>query len=135
MTICPRVVSLKGPGNTIRVPVRVCNLSAKVLEIPPKAVLCSLKSVDVVDTWTPEPTQEQKSSTVFEGLSDQIDRENLSSEQYTKAERLLNNWSDIFSTGPTDLGKTDLVKHKINFTDKPHLKNLIEEYLLQYTKR
>ena len=122
LTICPRVVSLKGPGNTIRVPVRACNLSAKVIEIPPKAVLCSLKSVDVVDTWTPEPTQEQKSSTVVEGLSDQIDGENLSSEQYTKAERLLNNWSDIFSTGLTDLGKTDLVKHKINLTDNTPFK-------------
>ena len=135
LTICPRVVSLKGPGSTIRVPVRVCNLSAKIIEIPPKAFLCCLKSVEVVDTWTPEPAQEQKSSTVVEGLSDQTDEENLSSEQYTKAERLLNNWSDIFSTGPTDLGKTDLVKQKINLTDNPHIKNLIEEYRLQYTKR
>ena len=120
LTICSRVVSLKGPGNTIRVPVRVCNLSAKVIEIPPKSVLCILKSVD--DTWTPEPAQEQKSSTVVEGLSDQIDRENLSSEQYTKAERLLNHWSDIFTTGPTDLGKTYLVKHKINLTDNTSFK-------------
>ena len=46
----------------------------------------------------------------------------MSSEQYTKAERLLNNWSDIFSTGPTDLGKTDLVKHKINLTDNTPFK-------------
>ena len=25
LTICPRVVSLKSPGKTVRVPVRVCN--------------------------------------------------------------------------------------------------------------
>ena len=105
LTICPRVVSLKGPGSTIRVPVKVCSLSAKVIEIPPKVVLCSLKSIDVVDTWTPEPEQEHKSSTVVEGLRDQIDRENLSSEQYAKAERLLNNWFDIFLTGQQILGK------------------------------
>ena len=35
LTICPRVVSLKSPGTTVRVPVRVCNLSAKVIEISP----------------------------------------------------------------------------------------------------
>ena len=67
LTVCPREVSLKGPGSTIRVPVRVCNLSAKIIEIPPKTVLCFFKSVDVVHTWTPEPAQERKSSTVVEG--------------------------------------------------------------------
>ena len=68
MTVCPRIVLLKGPGSTIRVPDKVCSLSAKVIEIPPKVVLCSLKSIDVVDTWTPEPEQEHKLSTVVEGL-------------------------------------------------------------------
>ena len=29
LTICPRVVSLEGEGNTDRVPVRVCNLTCK----------------------------------------------------------------------------------------------------------
>ena len=41
LTICPRVVSLKSPGTTVRIPVRVCNLSAHVIEIPPKSLLCS----------------------------------------------------------------------------------------------
>ena len=50
LTICPRLVSLKSPGMTVRVPVRVCNLSADVIEIPPKSLLCSLNSVSVVDT-------------------------------------------------------------------------------------
>ena len=34
LTICPHVVSLKTPGTTVRGPVRVCNLSARVIDIP-----------------------------------------------------------------------------------------------------
>ena len=63
LTICPRVVSLKGPGNTVRVPVRVCNLSARVINIPPKSFLCSVNSVSVVDSWTPSSKKPEKVST------------------------------------------------------------------------
>ena len=59
LTICPRVVSLKSPGTTVRVPVRVCNLSAHVIEIPPRSLLCSLSEVTVVDSWTPDLQQKQ----------------------------------------------------------------------------
>lgn len=86
LTICPRVVSLKSPGTTVRVPVRVCNLSAKVIEIPPKSVLCSLTTVNVVDSWTPDSSQNQvKSSTTSQDLDVQIDEENLSPEQLLQA--------------------------------------------------
>lgn len=59
MTVCPRVVQLKDTGATTRIPVRVCNLSARVIEIPPKSHLCSLNGVKVVDSWTPDSSQEQ----------------------------------------------------------------------------
>ena len=36
LATCPRVLSLKSAGNTVRVSVRVCNLSARAIEIPPK---------------------------------------------------------------------------------------------------
>ena len=57
LNICPRVVSLKSPCKTVRVPVRVCNLSAHAINIPPKSLLCSLNSVSVVDSWTPASKQ------------------------------------------------------------------------------
>ena len=60
LTICPRLVSLKAPGTTVRVPVRVCNLSAHVIEIPQNYLLCSLNSVSVVDSWTPDLSQKQE---------------------------------------------------------------------------
>ena len=108
LTICPRVVSLKSPCTTVRVPVRVCNLSAHVIEIPPRSLLCSLNQVSVLDTWTPDLSQKQESkSSVSADLDVQIDETNLTSDQLSKARSVLNKWSGIFSKGPTDLGKTD----------------------------
>ena len=57
LNICPKVVSLMSTGTTVRVPVRVCNLSAHALEIPPKSLLGTLNSVKVVDSWTPDSSQ------------------------------------------------------------------------------
>ena len=128
LTICPRVVSLKSSGTAVRIPVRVCNLSARVVEIPPppKSLFCSLNSVNVVDSWTPDSShkQEQKAtSSSLEDLSIKIDSENLTEDQLLRAKQVLGNWSSIFSTGPTDLGRTDSVKHKINLTDDTPFKD------------
>ena len=120
LTICPRVVSLKSSSSTVRVPVRVCNLSARVVEIPPRSLLCSLSSVKVVDSWTPDSAkkQEQKSNTTtVEDLGVKVDSENLTPYQFDQAKEVLSSWSHIFSTGPTDLGRTDIVEHEIKLTD------------------
>ncbi|MCG8113688.1 MAG: RNase H-like domain-containing protein, partial [Candidatus Thiodiazotropha taylori] len=119
LTICPRLVSLKGQHTTVRVPVRVCNLSARTIEIPPKSILCSLTKVNVVDSWTPDPSrkQEHESYDSPSNLNVQIDTNNLSEDELVEAKQLLNKWSGVFSTGPTDLGKTDLIKHHIKLTD------------------
>lgn len=125
LTICPRVVSLKSPGTTVRVPVRVCNLSAHAIEIPPRSLLCSLNEVSVVDSWTPDLQQKQPEpkSCSSEHTDVKIDEENLTSDQLTQVKSVLNKWSDIFSKGPTDLGKTDLVKHSIKLTDDTPFKD------------
>ncbi|MCW4250032.1 MAG: RNase H-like domain-containing protein [Candidatus Thiodiazotropha endolucinida] len=126
LTICPRVVSLKAHGATVRVPVRVCNLSARAVEIPPKSLLCSLSSVNVVDSWTPDSTQKQEHKSMATSLDDigiKIDSDNLNADQLLRAKQVLGDWSHIFSTGPTDLGRTDAVKHKINLTDNVPFKD------------
>ena len=121
LAICPRVVSFKSTGSTVRVPVRVCNLSARVIEIPPRSLLCSLSSVSVVDSWTPDSSNESKSNTSsdisLEELGVSVDTDNLSAEQLLKVRQVIGNWSHIFSKSPTDLGKADIVKHKIKLTD------------------
>ena len=46
-----------------------------------------------------------------------VETDNLTQDQVRKAKDVLGNWSHIFSTGPTDLGRTDLVEHEIKLTD------------------
>ena len=124
LTICPRLVSLKS-GSTVRVPVRVCNLSARLIEIPPRSLLCSLSSVDVMDSWTPDSSQkkpEPKTSNSLDELGVKIDTDNLTPEQVSRAKEILGSWSHIFSTSPTDLGRTDLVEHEIKLTDETPFK-------------
>ena len=43
---------------------------------------------------------------------------NLTPGQFDQAKEVLSNWSHIFSTGPTDLSKTDIVEHEIKLTDE-----------------
>ena len=38
--VCPRVVAVNKAGMNARVPVKVLNMSAKILTIPPRALLC-----------------------------------------------------------------------------------------------
>ena len=125
LNICPRIVSLKSPGKTVRVPVRVCNLSAHAINIPPKSLLCSLNSVSVVDSWTPASKQKSENvptTSIIEDLGVAVEKENLSDDQLEKVKDVLCDWSHIFSKGPTDLGKTDIVKHSIKLTDNTPFK-------------
>ena len=121
LTICPRVIA--GSSKTVKVPVRVCNLSACAIEIPPRSLLCALTDVSVVDTWTPDLSQKKESkSTASTDLDVDIDEDSLTPDQVSKAKSMINQWSEIFSKGPTDLGKTDLVKHSIKLTDETPFK-------------
>ncbi|KAH3833200.1 hypothetical protein DPMN_106503 [Dreissena polymorpha] len=52
--VCPRVVSLGSVGMTARVLVRVFNISAKTIQIAPKAVLCELQEAKVLRNWSPD---------------------------------------------------------------------------------
>lgn len=44
----PRIVNLNNPGKTARVPVRVCNMTAKLITLPSKTSLCDLHEVKVL---------------------------------------------------------------------------------------
>ena len=52
--VCPRVVALNKPGKNARVPIRTFNMSAKVLTLQPKSLLCQLQEVKVLRSCTPE---------------------------------------------------------------------------------
>ena len=88
LTICPRIVSLKSSGVAVCVHIRVCNLSARVVEIPPKSLLHSINCVKVVDSWTPDSSQKQEQKSTCSSLEDlgiKIDSENLNEDQLLRA--------------------------------------------------
>ena len=93
MTSCLRVVSLKSSSNIARIPDHVCNLSAPPVRIPPRSLLCSLTSVSVVDSWTPDLSHKQESKSnvsSFEDLGFQIDTDNFTPEELGEAKVILN---------------------------------------------
>lgn len=46
----------------------------------------------------------------------------MSEDDHGRVARLLQSYSNVFSTGPTDLGCTSLVQHDILTTPGPHVK-------------
>ena len=47
----------------------------------------------------------------------EIDTDNLTEEQLLRVRQVLGNWKHAFSSGPFDLGRTDLVQHRIELID------------------
>ena len=118
--VCPRVIKI-GQRSQAKIPVKVCNMTAKPIVIKPKAVICNINSVKVVDNLTsPSVTGSTKSesgSKLPNDLGIKIESSNLTEEQRSKVHQLLGNWEHIFSKGPLDLGLTNLVEHKIVLND------------------
>ncbi|XP_060552007.1 uncharacterized protein LOC132713429 [Ruditapes philippinarum] len=126
LNVCPRLVKLQPGTSFCRVPVRVCNLTARAITIHPRMTLCNLHDVSVVRTIDPSEGVADKSHNSDKSLDDlgiSIPTETLTSEQQVKATSFFNQWKHIFSSGPTDLGSTDLVEHEINLTDPTPFKD------------
>ena len=104
----------------------VCNMSANVVKIQPKSVICSLNKVDVLDTWSPESSTHinipkvdkcTRSLDEVEALGVKVKRENLSLSELEQANSVLSKWSHIFSKSFKDLGRATTVKHEIRLTE------------------
>ncbi len=149
-SVCPRVVSLKNPGKTARVPVRVCNLSAKTIRIESKSVLCNLEEVNVLRSvpLCEKSDAENEEVNVYNIQNDEphrdfgvdIEDSELTEEQKSKVFNLFKKWETIFPKSKIDIGHTAEVKHKIELTDEtpfkepyrrvpPHLFNEVKEHL------
>ena len=106
-----------------RVPVCLCNLSTCAVEIPAKAVVGQVVPANQVPpvvnpTMTAKETNDQASKGwVLEALDLQSLTEWPESEQ-KEARELLLKWEHLFVHSDLDLGKTTLIKHKIQLTDQ-----------------
>ena len=114
------------PGSS-RVPVCLLNLSAHTVEIPTKTVVGQVapakQRLPVVHlTRTAKETNTQSSKGwVLEALDLQGVTEWPESEQEWARELLLK-WEHLFVHSDLDLGKTALIKHKIQLTDQMSFK-------------
>ena len=125
--VCPRLVSLSEVESGERVPVRVFNMSAKVLEIKPRSILCDLheaKAVRNADATTVPKTNARGSEgerkaddemkTQIKGLS--LDDSKIDEHQKAALNDFLSKWKHLFSESISDLGSCTDVKHEINLT-------------------
>ena len=125
--VCPRVVSVKQNVQTARIPVRICNISARPIIIKPKTPLCDLHEVKVIKNVDPfEGSFSQNTSPSelsFEDIGVSLPDKHLTLHQKQEARGLVDKWKHIFSTGPIDLGFTNLVEHEINLSDNTRFKD------------
>ena len=115
------------PGSS-RVPVCLCNLSTCAVEIPAKTVVGQVAPANQIPpvvhpTRTAKETNTQASKGwVLEALDLQVLTEWPESEQEWAKELLLK-WEHLFVHSNLDLGKTALIKHKIQLTDHMPIKD------------
>ncbi|KAH3830290.1 hypothetical protein DPMN_103530 [Dreissena polymorpha] len=108
-------------------------MSAKLVKILPKSVLCELQEVKVLRKWEPgvnsdgvqrepnKPESEDQKQDFIENLNLKIDH--LDPDQQRQLQDLCYKWKDVFSQGPLDLGNTDLVKNEIKLEDERPFKD------------
>ena len=101
VTASPRIVTLSNPGKTSRVPVRLCNMSAKIVTLPPWSNICELQEVKLLRSLHLNNTEgitahvnqqkvEKERSKHLEGVN--LYDTNFSSVQNNKVDQFLNNW-------------------------------------------
>ena len=132
--VCPRVVKLESVGKNQRVPIRVCNISAKEIEITPKTTLGELQEVKVLRHLEVGTVKGEKVQSCQQKVEDTAPDEQqlpegvdltcsaVTDEQKAQMKTFLSKWKGIFSKGITDLGNCDLVKHKIKLIDNEPFK-------------
>ena len=114
------------PGSS-RVPICLCNMSTRAVEIPAKTVVGQVIPANQVPLVvhltraTKETTRNTPKGFILEALDLQGLKEWPESEQ-KQARELLLKWEHLFACNDLDLGKTALIKHKIRLTDQTPFK-------------
>ena len=97
--VCPRVVSVKPNVKTPRIPVRVCNISARPITIQPKSVVCDLHEVKAIRNIDPSfsnPDAEFQSIVTLEDLGINLPNDTLTKDQQEMTKDLVETY--IFHT-------------------------------------
>ena len=99
--------------------VTISNITTNTVCIPPQAILCELQPVSVTEEFLKR--KEEDLDRARTEVVNQIDLDGsdvLSNEQKQLLKKFLMDQKDIFSTGDTDIGKCNNVKHRIDLVDE-----------------
>ena len=98
--VCPRLVAVKPNAKTARIPVKICNISARPITIKPKSQLCDLHEVKVIENSDPITTSFAQSASTSDASADEVKldffSDNLSPQECEEASNMLNRWKHIF---------------------------------------
>lgn len=89
-------------------------MTTRTVSVSPRAILCELQPVIILDTVLPESAISPDVQLVLDKVK--ISKEITTREQQ-RCRELIMEFSDIFSKGDTDVGTTDRVKHRIDLED------------------
>lgn len=126
-TVCTHVVKWNNTSSA-KIPVRICNMSAKSLTSKPKSEICSVSETKVIGDISSYISQD---STLEKPLSDiSVDTSNLTSEQTLR----LGNGKEYFVPLQRILAKPIWPNMKLYWKMVPHSRNRTAEYPLSFMK-
>ena len=148
LDIEPTVIDYSYPAQSL-VEVCVDNVTTRTVQIAPRSVLCEVQPVTIEDTNICKGAQ--ASDSILDTVT--MERDTLTFAQMEKGEKLIEKYSDVFSTSDIDIGHTDIVQHRIELHDdtpfkqrprrippamfnevKQHLKQLIDAGIIRRSK-
>lgn len=100
-------------------PVRILNTTEQNKVVKKGTFVASLSSLKEKEITVSEVDEKRPSTGVPEHLRDLLTRtkQNVPGEYHESVAKLLEDFSDVFSTGPLDIGRTNYVQHSINTGD------------------
>ena len=112
LDITPTVISYSYNKNQ-PVPVQINNITTRTVTLEPRAILCEIQPVNIMDM--PNQHDNMKTDSFIDDIK--ISTELLSKQQQKEAKHFLHQFKDIFSISDTDIGHTTAVKHRIDLID------------------
>ena len=97
------------------VPIEITNFSGSTIRVEPSEIVCELQHAEV--ECLSETPSDTSSTEPNDFLSQFQLPDILTEEEKTKAQELLLEFQDVFSTGDMDIGRTNLMKHNILLKD------------------
>jgi len=136
-TVCLRVIKLESTAASVKIPVKIYNITGKPISIKPKSEICHVNQVHIVDSLASEisqksPLLDSDIKSLPEELGLKINLSSLDKDQLHRVRELLGNWKHAFSSNALDIGKADIVKPRIDLTNEQPFKQPYRRISPQY---